>query len=269
MLTVIVITKNEQDKLGACLESVKWADEILILDNGSIDQTLDIAKKYTSQIFKFENLDFASLRNKAIEKASGEWILYIDADERVLENLRREIEAVINFTDNSAFAISRRNIVFGTELNYGPFWPDWVIRLFKKSDFENWVGKIHEQPKFKGSLGYMENSFLHLTHRSLEQIVLKSLEWSKIEAQLRLDINHPKMSGLRFLRIFISEIFNQGIKRRGFFNGTIGVMDSLLQAFSMFMTYIRLWQLQQTKPLEKTYAEIDEELIKNQFKIKA
>src|SRR3989344_6523114 len=110
MLTVIVITKNEQDKLGACLESVKWADEILILDNGSIDQTLDIAKKYTSQIFKFENLDFASLRNKAIEKASGEWILYIDADERVLENLRREIEAVINFTDNSAFAISRRNI---------------------------------------------------------------------------------------------------------------------------------------------------------------
>jgi len=265
MLSVIVLTKNEEDKITACLESVKWADEIIVADNGSKDNTLKIAKKYTDKIFPVNFHDFALSRNLAIEKTSGDWVLYLDADERVLEPLKREIEAIISFSDFSAYAISRRNIIFGKEIKYGPFWPDWVIRLLKRSDFETWVGKVHEYPKFKGNLGYSKNSLLHLTHRDVDQIILKSLEWSKIDAKLRLETNHPKMSGWRFLRIFISEMFNQGILRRGFFNGTIGIMDSILQAFSMYITYVRLWQIQQPKVLKDIYADIDGELIKNKF----
>ncbi|MBI2085946.1 hypothetical protein HYT74_01235, partial [Candidatus Daviesbacteria bacterium] len=178
------------------------------------------------------------------------------------DDLRKEIEAKIVFADFAAFAISRKNIIFGREVKYGPFWPDWVIRLIRKKSFETWVGKIHEYPKFKGELDYMENALLHLTHRDVDQIVLKSLEWSKIDAKLRLESGHPKMSGWRFLRILISETFNQGIKRKGFFNGTIGVMDAILQVFSLVLTYIRLWQMQQSKPLEEIYDEIDEKFIK-------
>lgn len=265
MLSVIVLTKDEEDKITACLESVKWADEIIVVDNGSKDNTLKIAKKYTDKIFPVNFQDFASNRNFAIEKASGDWVLYLDADERVLELLKKEIEAMIGFSDFSAYAISRRNIIFGKEVKYGPFWPDWVIRLLKKSDFETWVGKVHEYPKFKGNLGYSKNSLLHLTHRDVDQIILKSLEWSKIDAKLRFEANHPKMSGWRFLRIFISEIFNQGILRKGFFNGTTGTMDSILQAFSMYITYVRLWQMQQPKALKDIYADIDENLIKSKF----
>ena len=262
MLSVIIITKNEQDRIKTCLESVKWADEIIVLDNGSKDKTVEIAKKYTEKIFLFNGDDFASLRNKGMEQVKGEWVLYVDADERVLDDLRKEIEATITFSDFGAFAISRKNIIFGKEINFGSYKKDWVIRLLRKKNFETWVGKIHEYPKFNGELGYTKNSLLHLTHRDIDQIVLKSLEWSKIDARLRLEAGHPKMSGWRFLRILITELINQGIKRKGFFNGTIGVMDALLQVFSLLITYVRLWQLQQPKSLEKIYDEIDEQFLK-------
>lgn len=266
MLSVIVITKNEEDRIRACLESVKWADEIIVVDNSSTDNTQKIARDYTKKNFNTNLEDFAAIRNMAMEKATGDWVLYVDADERVLDPLKKEIEVMVTLSDYAAYAISRKNIIFGQEVKYGPFWPDWVIRLLKKSDFEGWIGKVHEYPKFKGKLGYSKNSFLHLTHRNLDQIVLKSLEWSKIDAQLKLDANHPKMSGWRFLRIFVTEIFNQGILRKGFFNGAIGVMDCMLQVYSMFMTYVRLWQMQQDKPLDKVYEDIDKDLIENGFK---
>lgn len=266
MISVIIITKNEKERIKACLESVKWAQEIIVLDNGSSDETLEIAKKYTSKIFSYNGLDFASIRNKGMEKASNNWVLYIDSDERVLAPLRQEIGEIIRIGKYSAVALSRKNVIFGQKVSYGPFWPDWVIRLLSKKDFEAWVGKVHEYPKFKGKLGYSRNSLLHLTHRNLDQVVLKSLEWSKIDAELRLDANHPKMSGWRFLRILITELFNQGIKRGGFFNGTIGIMDSILQTFSLFLTYVRLWQMQQTKPLDEIYNDIDKKLMENNFK---
>ncbi len=266
MLSVVVITKNEENRIKACLESVKWADEIIVVDNGSDDKTLKIAKNYTDKIFEVKLHDFASLRNFAMEKTSGEWVLFIDADERVMESLKKEINEMITTSIFSAFAISRKNIIFGKEVKYGPFWPDWVIRLLKKSDYINWIGKVHEYPKFKGKLDYSKNSLLHLTHRNVDQIIRKSLEWSKIDAKLRIDSNHPKMSGCRFIRILVSELFNQGIVKGGFFNGTVGVMDSVLQAFSLYMTYIRLWEMQQSKPLDSFYDDLDQKLVENNFK---
>ncbi len=275
MLSVIVITKNEEGMIRVCLESIKWADEIIVVDNGSTDGTLDIVKKYTDEqssrasrtkIVKFEGQDFAGLRNKAFEKATGDWVLYVDADERVLEPLKQEVLVLISQNQKSAYALSRKNIIFGQQVNYGPYKKDWVIRLFKRSDFDKWTGKIHETPYFKGKLGYTKNSLLHLTHRGVDQMVLKSLSWSNIDAKLRLDAGHPKMSGWRFIRIFLTETFNQGIVRKGFFNGDIGIMDSFLQAFSMYMTYVRLWEMQQAKPLKEVYDNIDEKLLENNFK---
>ncbi|MDO8573423.1 MAG: glycosyltransferase family 2 protein [Candidatus Daviesbacteria bacterium] len=266
MLSVIIITKNEEERIKACLESVKWADEIIVVDNGSGDNTLKIAKQYTNKIFKVNFEDFSAWRNEAFQKSSGDWILFVDPDERILEPLKNEITEIIKASDFSAYAISRKNIIFGKEVRYGPFWPDWVIRLIKKRDFEGWVGKVHEYPKFKGTLGYSKNSLLHLTHRNLDQIVLKSLAWSKIDASLRFDANHPRMSGWRFLRIFISEIFNQGIVRRGFLSGTIGIIDCLLQVFSFYMTYVRLWEMQQGKSLDSAYDDIDKKLLESNFR---
>lgn len=268
MISVIILTKDEESRIRVCLESVKWADEIIVVDTGSTDKTIEIAKKYTDKILTVNDDNFDIRRNRAMEKSLGDWVLYVDSDERVLQSLREEIESLIKDTDKSAFAISRRNIIFGKEVNYGPYKKDWMIRLFKKSEFETWVGKVHEYAKFKGELGYTKNSLLHLTHRDVDQIVLKSLEWSKVDAKLRLNVNHPKMTSWRFIRILITEIFNQGIKREGFFNGAVGTMDAILQSFSMFITYVRLWQMQQPKDLHKIYDDIDKELIENGFSYK-
>jgi hypothetical protein len=266
MLSVVIIAKNEESRIKACLESIKWADEIIFFDNGSTDKTREIAGKYTDKIFDFKELDYADVKNKAFDKTSGDWVLYLDGDERVLNSLKEEIEGIIKGDDNSAYAISRKNIIFGQETKYGPFWPDWIIRLVKREAFKGWVGSVHETLTFSGNLGYTKNSMLHLTHRDLDQVVLKSLNWSNIDAKLRLDSNHPKMSSWRFLRILFSELFYQGVIRKGFFNGSVGTIDSILQSFSLFMTYVRLWQLQQVKSMDQTYNDIDKKLIEDGFK---
>lgn len=267
-LSVVVITKNEEDMLKNCLESVKWADELILIDNGSIDKTLEIAQKFNARILKETSGDFSKTRNRGMEAAKGEWVLYVDADERILKPLKEEIMELIAGTPFSAFALSRKNIIFGKYVNYGPYKKDWMIRLFKKSEFETWIGKVHEYGKFKGDLGYTKNSMLHLTHRDLDHFISKSLEWSKIDAKLRLDAHHPKMTAWRFLRIFKTETFNQLVVRKGLFGGTVGVIDSLLQVFSFFMTYVRLWEMQQEPSLNEEYKEIDKKLLENGFEFK-
>lgn len=267
MISAIIIAKNEEQMIKTCLESVKWADEIIVYDNGSTDKTIEIVKKYTNKIFTFTKLDYAEVKNEAFKKTTGDWVLYIDADERVLTPLKEEIQAMVDNRQKSAYALSRKNIIFGSEVNYGPFWPDWVIRLVKRDSFIDWTGSIHETLNFKGELGYSKNSLLHLTHRDLDQVILKSLNWSNIDARLRLEANHPQMSSWRFLRILFGELIYQGIIRGGFFNGSVGTIDAILQSFSLFMAYVRLWQMQQSKPLNKAYEEIDKKLIENNFKL--
>lgn len=266
MLSVIVITKDEEERIRACLESVKWAGELVIADNGSSDNTLKIARQYTRKIVEFSGADFSTLRNKALEQASGDWVLCVDADERVLQNLREEIERLmLDKPLEVAWAIPRRNIVLGEEKKYPAFWPDYVIRLFRKNHLKGWTGKIHEQPVFDGELGKLKSPFLHLTHRDIDSMVLKSLSWAEIDVKLRLAANHPPMTGWRFLRILMTEVWNQGIVRRGFFNGTVGVIDSLLQVFSLYLTYVKLWQMQRSESLKETYKRIDRELLEKKF----
>lgn len=265
MISIIILTKNEEERIETCLESVKWADEIVVIDSYSQDKTIEIAKKFGVKIYQREFDNYVNQKNWAFSKSAGEWVLYMDADERILESLKNEIEEIILNNQYSAYAISRRNIIFGKEEKYGGFWPDWVIRLIRRKDFVKWVGEIHEHMEFTGKLGYTKNSFLHLTHRGIDQIISKNLQWSKIDAKLRLDAKHPKMSSWRFLRILCTELFYQGIIRRGFFSGTVGTMDAILQTFSLLTTYIRLWELQQPKTLKEVYKEIDKKLIKDRF----
>ncbi len=266
MISVVLNAKNEKDIIKGCLESVKWADELIVVLNDSIDGTEEIVKKYTNKIYKISGQDFAKVKNLGLEKASGDWILFIDADERILRDLREEIESVIKESEFSAFALSRKNVIFGTEVNYGPYKKDWIIRLVKKSDCKGWVGKVHEHLEFTGDLGYTKNSLLHLTHRDVDHFILKSLEWSVIDANLRLNSGHPMMTKWRFIRILLTELWHQGVTRKGFFSGTVGIIDSILQVFFFYMTYVRLWQLQQPKPLNEVYDEIDKKLIENGFK---
>jgi len=252
-ISVIIIAKNEEEKIKDCLESVVWADEIILVDNGSTDQTVRIAKIYKARIVKKTTGVYKDLRNKGLSEAKGEWVLYVDADERVTPLLKKEIEMVmaaseISAREFSAFAIPRKNIILGREMKHGGWWPDYVKRLYKKDRLKGWYGELHEEPDFEGNLGYLINPLIHLKHDKLEEMVEKSNIWSDAEAQLLYKAKHPKMVWWRFFRIMVTELWYRLISLRGFLDGPEGIIYAFYQMWYRFMVYAKLWGIQlQTK----------------------
>ncbi|MGB9706540.1 MAG: glycosyltransferase family 2 protein, partial [Microgenomates group bacterium] len=140
-LSVVIIGKNAQDVIKDCLSSVKWAEEIVYLDGGSTDKTLEIVKKFGVKIRrqKEKTLDFAAWHNQGIEETKGEWILYLDTDERITPELKEEILEKINSLGSlAAYAIPRRNVLLGKEMRFGGWWPDYQIRLFRRRALKKW-----------------------------------------------------------------------------------------------------------------------------------
>ena len=188
-ISVIVIARNEEKNLHDCLKTVDWVDEIIVVDDGSEDKTVEIAKNYGARVFEKTGGSFSELRNKGAKESYGEWLLYIDADEKVTPLLREEIKSKIQARSaklrlipsakrqsmlNSkfvAYAVPRKNILLGKEMKYGGWWPDYVLRLIKKDSLKAWVGELHEQPEVRGEIGKLENPLIHNTHRNLTEMV--------------------------------------------------------------------------------------------------
>lgn len=268
MISILVLTKNEERVIDACLASAKWADEIILVDNFSNDKTIEITKKYTNKIFQKEFESYDKERNFALAKAGCEWVFYLDADERISLQLKKEIKQLItqnsSFQTATAFAVPRKNILLGKWQKHGSFWPDYQIRLFKKSALKTWKGELHERPEFTGSLGYLKNPLIHLTHRDIISMMTKTTQWAPIEAKLRYETGHPVMSWWRFVRIIRFEALSRFAKG-GWRDGIEGIIEIYYQTFSLFITYVKLWEMQRKESLEKTYKKIDQDLLKNNF----
>jgi len=283
-ISVILATYNEEKNIKDCLESVKWADEIVIVDGSSTDKTVKIAKKFTDRIFVRENpLMFHINKQFAIEKATGDWILYLDADERVTPQLKKEILSTIHHPEPEqssvqgspkpssalvyghppstihqpvAFLLRRRNFFLGKEM-----FPDKVHRLFRKTNLKGWRGPLHESPVFVGDEGELINSLIHFSHRDISLMLEGTLEWSKIEADLRFKAGHPLVCRWRLIRVMLSEFFRRFFKEKGFRFGVEGFIESVYQSFSLFITYVRLWEKQREKPLKETYKELEQKML--------
>lgn len=242
-ISAIVIAKNEENMIADCLDSLSFCDEIVVIDNKSEDRTRDIAEKMNAQVFEHSSEDFSDLRNFGLKRARGEWILYVDADERVTPQLAEEIIKSTNNPINKygAFHIKRKNFYFGNHE-----WPyiEHLERLFRKDKLEGWYGKLHESPKVKGEIGELDGYLYHYTHRNLSVMLSKTIEWSKIEAELRFKSGHPKMTWWRFPRVMCTSFFDSYIRQGGWRVGTVGLIESMYQAFSIFITYARLWEMQ-------------------------
>lgn len=245
-LSAIIITKNEEDIIADCLESVSFCDEILVIDNNSTDRTVEIAQRFTAKIVPGVGSDFAALRNIGIKKAKGKWLLYIDADERVTTELKEAILEKISdkTTKESAFSLKRKNFYLGTYE-----WPqiEEIPRLFKKTDLQEWYGALHESAKVTGEIGQLDGFLEHFTHRNLTYMVTKTNTWSVTEATLRYEANHPQMTWWRFPRVMLGAFFNSYITQKGYKVGTAGLIESMFQAYSMFITYAKLWEMQKHK----------------------
>jgi len=244
MISTIVLSKNVQDMIGDCLDSFSWTDEIIVVDSGSTDDSLEIARQKGARIVRTHPSDFSSLRNLGAQKAIGKWLLYIDADERVSKELKKEIIQKTLSDTFSAYAIPRKNNLLGHDMKYGGWWPDYVMRLIKKDKLVRWRGHLHEQPEIKGNVSKLKNPLYHISHRSISSMIQKTNAWSEIEARLLYDSNHPKMNVIRFFTAAFREFWYRGILKLGFLDGSIGVIEIFYQIYSRIVTYSKLWELQ-------------------------
>jgi glycosyltransferase involved in cell wall biosynthesis len=239
----IVITKNAENQIADCLDSLSFCEEIIVIDNKSEDKTRELAEKMGAKVIEFSSADFSEMRNIGIKKATGDWLLYVDADERVTPELALKIKQVAtNNVNEAAFRVKRKNFYFGNHQ-----WPyiERLERLFKKEKLEKWYGELHESPKVLGKIDDLDGYLLHYTHRDLGSMLKKTIEWSKIEAELRFKSGHPRMTWWRFPRVMLTAFFDSYIRQGGWKVGAVGLIESMYQSFSIFVTYARLWELQQ------------------------
>ncbi|MCD8484490.1 glycosyltransferase family 2 protein [Candidatus Woesebacteria bacterium] len=261
-ITAVIIARNEEGMIVNCIETLRWADEILVLDTGSKDRTRGVAQRAGARVEQAHGTNFSEWRNEAAELVTTAWILYIDADERVTPALARTIQNRVPRTDFDAYTIHRNNIHMGRWMQHGGWNNDELLRLVKKEKLRTWVGEVHEHAEITGRIGQIDEPLVHLTHRSLYDGLKKSIDWTDVEAQLMLEVNHPRITPLRLFKIVIFDIINRLVFKMAWKDGHEGVIEAMVQTMNRFLVYVRLWELQQKPSLEKRYDRIELEIQK-------
>lgn len=244
MISVLIIAKNSEETIAKTIKSVRdFVSEVIVVDGGSHDSTASISKKMGATVIENKFKNFADQRNLALSIAKEPWVFYIDADEQASSEFFDELSKKINKSQDSisAYYVYRKTFFLGKDWGFR----DRVQRIFLKKNFKEWKGIVHETPEFSGKIGEIAIPILHHTHRNLTQMVSKTNEWSDYEADLRLKSKHPKMSSWRFFRVMLTGFAKSYFLESGWRNGTAGIIESIYQAFSMFITYAKLWEKQQ------------------------
>ncbi len=258
-LSIIILAKNVAEEIVPAIKSCQFADEIIVVDTGSTDNTLEVCRKFGVKIVHTTGDSFAKWRNDGTKATSGDWLLYVDSDERIPVKLAHEILNTIGTPEYEAYTISRYEIFLGKHLEH---WGDpRVLRLMKKSSLKGWVNKLHEQPKITGRIGSLKQQMVHLSHKNIDEKLPNTLIWSKLEAKMLLDAGHPPMAGWRFIRIMLTEFWDRCIKQGLWKDGTEGWIEIIYQMLSKFVTYERLWEMQRQPSLVDTYKNIDKQIL--------
>lgn len=251
-ISIIILAGNEEKMIIDCLKSCDWVKEIILVAANSTDNTVNLAKKTIPQIKIVEtqdeyNKNFSKWRNLGFKKATQPWLLYIDSDERVTSQLKKEIIKSIASLKNkySHFAIPRANFYLGKRVKYGGSYPDYVIRLFDKNFFKGYQGILHEQPIIAGQLDHLKSDLLHYTHRDLASMVQKTLVWTDLEAQALYEDDHPPIVWWRIIRMMLTKTWERLIKQQMWRDGIVGWISVIFETFDTFLIYARLWEIQQ------------------------
>lgn len=242
-LSVILITLNEAERLATTLEAIAWADEIVVVDAGSTDGTVEIARRFTDKVVITEDWPgFGQQKNRALALATGEWVLSIDADERVTPELAAEIRATLAAPRFEVYAIPRLSSFLGRPLRHGGWWPDHVARLFRRGKARFSEDAVHERLVFTPPLGYLRQPLQHESIRDLDQMIEKMNRYTRAGAE-RLE-RAGKRSSLKgavgrglwaFIRIYLL--------KRGFLDGREGFIMAIASAESAYYKHLkRLYQ---------------------------
>lgn len=244
-LSASVICFNEERGLKRCLESVVWADEIVVVDSMSTDRTLEIAEQYTPLVFQREWTGYRDQKNFALSKCKGEWILSLDADEQVSGPLRDEILGEICQSHPSdGYAIPRRSFYQGRWISHSGFYPDRQLRLFKRG-LGTWVGgRVHERVEVRGRVERMKSDLLHFPYEgSISGLMRKVDAFSSLLAEDMYD-GGKRYHLAHLIARPVAKFMEVYFLKLGFLDGLPGLIVAVMSAFTMFARYSKLREIE-------------------------
>lgn len=242
-LSVVVITFDEEDRLRACLESVAWADEIVVVDSESHDKTVQIAREFTDRVLVRPWPGFAPQKNFAVAQATGDWILSLDADEEVPPELRDEIHDVIAQPDAlDGYALRRRNVFLSQWIRHGGLYPDWQMRLFRRGRGRFADRDVHESIDVDGAIGRLTNDLIHRSYRDVADFFDRANRYSTLAAREMIRTGRRARAREIILRP-LGRFVSMYIARRGFLDGRKGLLLAALYAYYVFMRTAKVWEV--------------------------
>ena len=248
-LSITIIGHNEIEHLRELLPQLKWADEIVYVDCESNDGSLEVVREAGCRVYsRPNNTNLNVNKSYAMEQANGDWVFYVDPDERIPEILVSEIENVIQDTTNSAFKLNRRNHYFGNWLRHGSQYPDTQLRLFRKDSAHFPNRHVHEKLVVEGSIGKLNNDMLHFPYLNISQFLSKFDFYTRVEAGYLRDSGVRITAGnsLRFLVLKpFSRFFRRYFLKGGFRDGFPGLFCAIFDALNFVVRYFKLWELTQ------------------------
>ncbi|MEK6715462.1 MAG: glycosyltransferase family 2 protein [Candidatus Omnitrophota bacterium] len=245
-LSAVILTKNEEDKISRCIASVKWADEVLVIDDESTDKTREIAENLGARVVvRPLNGDFAGQRNFGFQQAQGDWVLQMDADEMAAGKLKNEIEK--SLTDNcpySAFIIKRKEFFLGHFMQYGGWYID-ELKLFRRGACK-YAHSVHERPQVIGSIGRIDADIEHYPFNSIFQYIERQNRYTSLEAEaLFKEKGIVKIKEIKYnlwikpLKLFFKLYF----KKKGYKDGFYGLVYAILNSFRHFLRWAKYWEI--------------------------
>jgi len=245
-LSVTIITYNEEGNIRDALESVKWADEIVVVDCGSDDSTVRICREYTDRVFYNPWPGHVQQKNFAIDKTTNRWVFSIDADERVTKELAAEIRDVLNRNERCAYAVARHVFYLGRWINHSGWYPDYKVRLFPK-DEGRWGGtNPHDKVIPRCEVRRLRGDLLHYTYRDISHHVNTMNSFTDISAVERSKMG-DKSTIFKMLARPVVAFVKKLVLKQGFRDGVPGLVIAVSSAYYVFLKYAKLWELGNVK----------------------
>ncbi len=243
-LSAIVLTQNEERNIVDCLRTLSWADEVLVLDSGSEDATVALAQKMGARVETRPFDNYPRERNAALELARGEWVFFVDADERATEELADEVRKAIEKGDADGFWVPRHNYIFGRLIRHAGWYPDYQLRLFRRGKGRHDESReVHELVILDGPEGYLENPFIHYNYENVSQFIERQNRYTGMEAAY-LFRGGARAKVRNFLLQPCREFRRRYITLEGHKDGWHGLLLSLLMAYYEGVKYAKLWRIQ-------------------------
>lgn len=241
MISAVVLTKNEENKITTCLERLLWCSEIIVIDDNSSDKTVFKARRMGAKVYRrsLDN-DFSAQRNFGLKKARNEWVVFVDADEIVTEELSKEIMTVLQNPQAEGYFIKRQDIFMGKKMHGGEWGRNWLLRLGKGGE---WSRKVHEQWKIPGKVGRLSSTLLHSPDQSLEGFVARLNHYSSLHAESNSE--EGKSADLIKITCYpLIKFFDNFFVKGGWRDGVYGFVYAILMSFHSFLAWSKLWTSQ-------------------------